>query len=99
MWITGKSGNRTAEQSCEVRNISAQETSEAPRPVASNESFCVFAGLLESAREQYLHLKRVNQQDVQDSETACNGESMSGEKAVVTCQKYQFSENKKIGLF
>jgi hypothetical protein len=24
---------------------------------------------------------------------------MSGEKAVVTCQKYQFSENKKIGLF
>jgi hypothetical protein len=25
--------------------------------------------------------------------------SMSVEKAVVTCQKYQFSENKKIGLF
>ncbi len=24
---------------------------------------------------------------------------MNGEKAVVTCQKYQFSENKKIGLF
>jgi hypothetical protein len=50
--------------------------------------------LLESAREQYLHLKRVNQQDVQDSETACNEESMRGGKAVVTCQKYQFSENK-----
>lgn len=46
-------------------------------------------------RENNTYIEKDNQQDVQDSETACNGESMKAENAVVTCQKYQFLENKK----